>query len=155
MSTCQIKILIVHVYVCSNRSGFIWYLYVHVGTEDNLHHPQVMILSPPWSSQIRLDWLVSKSQGSPCCCLPIAMIPSVCHHAWHFYVGSGDLNSGPHVHKYTVYWMSHPQGPRSWFLKPTLNTKKQVPSKSVQVQGQEKNMISLKLFWCNKVKRNS
>lgn len=135
--------------------GLSGYLYVHVGTESSgillTHLLWERFSHYPEAHKFRLDWLASKSQGSHLC-LPIATIPSVCHHTWHFYVGSGDMNSGPHVHKYTVNWISHPQGPRSWFLNPTLNTK-QVPSKSVQVQSQG-NTISLKLFWCNKVKRN-
>lgn len=141
MSTCQIKSLIVCVHVCSSRSGFIWVPLCARGNRrqgciilrNTAYPPPVReILSLPWSSQIRWDWLASKSQGSPVSASLLLWFQVCTTTPGIFMWVLGSWTQVLMFIRYTVYWMSHPQGPRFWFLKPTLNTKKQVPSKSVQ-----------------------
>lgn len=60
--------------------------------------------SLPWNLPTRLDWLVSKSQGSTCPCLSSAGITRACYHAWLLLCARAS-NSGPQAGgKHFINW---------------------------------------------------
>lgn len=152
MSTCQIKGLIVCVHACSSRSGFIWVpLCAHGNRRQlciilwNMAYPPPVreILSLPWNSQIRWDWLASKSQGSPVSASLLLWFQVCATTPGIFMWVLGTWTQVLMFIRYTVYWMSHPPRPQILISETHLEYKEAGSFKKCsKIQGQENTRLA-------------